>query len=112
MKIYTKIGDKGTTRLGNGVEVSKDDLSIEAIGSVDELNAVLGVIISQDPPHKMRGDFLRNHALIRKIQNELFEIGAELCLSRAKYDTILEDIAYLESQIDAYDNLLNPLKNF
>lgn len=103
MKIYTKIGDKGTTRLGNGVEVAKDSLSIEAIGSVDELNSLLGVILSQHVKHRV---------LIRKIQNELFDIGAELCLSRARYDGIQEDIVFLESKIDFFDHLLKPLKNF
>ncbi len=103
MKIYTKIGDKGTTRLGNGVEIDKDDLSIEALGSIDELNALLGLVLSQHGEHKV---------LVRKIQNELFNIGAELCLSKSVYDNIKADIEYLEQKIDWFEKMVKPLRNF
>ncbi len=112
MMIYTKQGDQGLTRLGNGIQVSKDDLSIEAIGSVDELNALIGLVGSRSGELKMRGDYPSHTSLSRSIQNSLFKIGAELCLSSAKYDDVEKDIAYLEERIDFFDKFLKPLKNF
>lgn len=101
LKIYTKQGDQGTTRLGNRVQVSKDDLSIQALGSVDELNSALGVFLSHCTSDT-----------VIKIQHQLFEIGAELCLSNTTYTNIDEDIACLENHIDSIDKYLSPLKNF
>lgn len=104
MKIYTKTGDAGTTRLGNGEKVLKNDLSVEALGSVDELNSVLGIICS---------DFYTEKTdTLRKIQSDLFEIGAELCFSKSKYERAEEDIAFLEAMIDFYEKDLKPLRNF
>ena len=71
MKIYTKTGDKGETGLFGGPRVRKDHLRIEAYGSVDELNAVLGVARSETLPAEI-------DALLAQIQNSLFDLGAEL----------------------------------
>ncbi len=101
MKIYTKQGDEGNTRLGNGVQTTKDSLAIEAIGSVDELNAVLGVEISHNKTK-----------LLSAIQGHLFQIGADLCLSKASYTTVDDDIKLLEERIDFFTGFLTPLKNF
>ena len=71
-RIYTKVGDKGETALGTGEMVPKDHPRVAAYGSVDELNAVLGVLAAQpDLPEK---------ELLRSIQNDLFDVGADLCV--------------------------------
>jgi cob(I)alamin adenosyltransferase len=102
MKIYTKQGDQGYTRLGNGVQLPKDDLAFDALGDLDELNAVLGKISGCHCETK----------LIRKIQGQLLQIGAELSLSKSTYSSISADIAALEDSIDHFDKSLSPLKNF
>jgi cob(I)alamin adenosyltransferase len=107
MKVYTKQGDNGLTKLGCGSCVSKSHPSINAIGAVDELNALLGVIISK-----------RAHIhLLQKIQKELFEIGAQLCLissasEKKSFKEIDEAIIYMEKQIDEMTESITPLKNF
>src|SRR5208282_449334 len=72
-RIYTKTGDAGETGLGDGTRVPKDDPRVAAYGSVDELNAVLGLVVLhlQDSPHAV---------LLRAIQNDLFDLGADLCV--------------------------------
>src|SRR4051812_38095098 len=72
-RIYTKSGDAGETGLGDGTRVSKDAARIEAIGDVDELNAALGMMLAQSPGWP-------DAALIRSIQNDLFDLGADLCV--------------------------------
>lgn len=106
MKLYTKQGDQGKTRLGNGSIVYKDDLIIKSIGSIDELNALLGLVHVQ---HLYVGS---DFALIRKIQDELFCIGSEIAMSKMKYKGIEDDILFLENQIDKVSEQLEPLKNF
>ena len=75
-RIYTKTGDKGTTALGGGGRVPKDHLRVEAFGTVDELNAVLGLAVAAglDPECA---------ELLRRIQNDLFDLGADLCVPEA-----------------------------
>ncbi len=75
-RIYTKTGDKGTTALGAGGRVPKDHARVEAFGTVDELNAVLGLAVAAglDP---------ESAALLRRIQNDLFDVGADLCVPEA-----------------------------
>src|SRR2546422_2499654 len=73
-RIYTKTGDAGDTGLGDGMRVPKDHPRVAAYGSVDELNAVLGLVLLQLPA----GDPQRD--LLRGIQNDLFDVGADLCL--------------------------------
>ncbi len=103
MKLYTKQGDKGLTRLGNGTQVGKDDLIIEALGTIDELNSTLGYAVGN---HKV------DKKLLQSIQHYLFNIGAELCLSKAEYTSIEDDIKYLEERIDYYQADTPPLKQF
>lgn len=112
MKIYTKTGDKGETSLFGGRRVWKDDLRIRAYGTVDELNAILGVAISE----------LMNKELIdviKNLQNDLFTVGSDLASPQDKenknfviprVDTNL--IMQLEVLIDKYDSQLPELKNF
>src|SRR5947207_7298405 len=73
-RIYTKSGDKGETGLGDGSRVPKDHPRVAAYGSVDELNALLGVFLTQAQGDK---DLLE---LIHSIQNDLFDVGADLCV--------------------------------
>jgi len=103
MAIYTKFGDRGQTSLLGGSVVAKDDPRVEAYGSVDELNAVLGVVIAS-------GDGSGLTASLSRIQKDLFVIGAEL--SGGKKHLSPARIGDLEKEIDALWNELPPLKHF
>lgn len=109
MKIYTKTGDQGETGLFGGPRVRKDHLRIEAYGSVDELNAVLGVVRSHSPPAEIDG-------LLTAIQNSLFDVGAELASpdpARMGVPVVGSgQIETLERAIDQYEAGLPPLKTF
>ncbi|MCM0606009.1 MAG: cob(I)yrinic acid a,c-diamide adenosyltransferase [Xanthomonadaceae bacterium] len=110
MKIYTKGGDKGETGLFGGARVPKNDLRIEAYGTLDELNAVLGVLLSDSVlDAKVRARLLRT-------QGELFQIGAELATPpNKKVSTKLiasDEISKLENEIDEMEKTLSPLKTF
>ena len=72
-KIITRGGDNGTTGLGDGSRVTKDDARIEAIGTVDELNSLLGLLLTHDIPEP-------SHSILTRIQHELFDFGGELSL--------------------------------
>src|SRR6185369_1572093 len=72
-RIYTKSGDRGETGLGDGSRVPKDHLRVAAYGSVDELNAVLGLLAAEEPDAP-------ETPLLRGIQNDLFDVGADLCV--------------------------------
>ncbi|GJM33203.1 MAG: cobalamin adenosyltransferase [Saprospiraceae bacterium] len=109
-KIYTKTGDQGETGLFGGKRLPKSHLRIEAYGTVDELNATIGLL----------SDSLVNIAeskdLLRAIQNRLFTIGANLASDPDKQmktpDIHEEDIKLLEDAMDQMDQSLPPLKNF
>lgn len=104
-KIYTKTGDDGTTGLGDGSRVAKDNLRVEAYGTVDELNSFVGLLRAElDDTHAMQG-------LLSKIQHELFDLGGELCIP----NFILikqESISRLEQAIDELNETLPALKDF
>tara|TARA_B100000900_G_scaffold246046_1_gene209264 strand:- start:832 stop:1380 length:549 start_codon:yes stop_codon:yes gene_type:complete len=110
MKVYTKTGDKGETSLFGGKRVSKGDLRIHAYGTVDELNAYIGLL------RDLCTDEIRNIELTR-IQDRLFTLGALLATesesSKKKLPKISqEDIEYLEMAIDMMENSLDPIKTF
>jgi cob(I)alamin adenosyltransferase len=111
MKIYTKTGDDGRTGLFGGTRVSKDDVRVEAYGTVDELNATLGLAQSL-------GANPREGALITELQNDLFVLGAELaCVPEKRDDLKLRlldtaDVLRLENHIDTLDSDLPPLRHF
>ena len=109
-KIYTKTGDLGDTGLGDGSRVPKDHPRVTAYGTVDELNALLGVFLVQ--PNL---DTQIAH-LICSIQNDLFDVGADLCLPQKEGETALrvraEQAERLEKAIDQYNDRLQPLKSF
>ena len=110
-KIYTKTGDKGTTALGAGGRVAKSDLRIAAFGTVDETNAALGLARLHT-----KGDL---DAALERIQNDLFDLGADLCVpeSEHKGDTpalriVDAQVLRLEQEIDALNADLEPLSSF
>jgi cob(I)alamin adenosyltransferase len=111
MKIYTGFGDKGNTRLFGGEVVTKDHLRIEVYGTLDELNSVLGMVIST-----IKNNLIND--LLTRIQNDLFRISSILATpdeeSRKKLDQAFkpDDIRFLENQIDIFDDQLEPLQNF
>lgn len=110
MKIYTKQGDAGETGLFGGVRVPKDDLRIRTYGTIDELNAVLGLALAE------MGSSTELNAKLTRIQRELFQLGAELATPRGKDvpTTLIQSaqIEAMESEIDSMEAVLPPLKNF
>jgi cob(I)alamin adenosyltransferase len=109
MKIYTKTGDEGETGLFAGARVRKDDARIEAYGTVDELNAALGLARCEALPQAVE-------ETLQRVQSELFSVGAELATPEPeKHGTALVGdghILLLEAAIDAMDKDLPPLKHF
>ena len=109
MKIYTKTGDAGQTGLFGGPRVAKDDPRIEAYGAVDELNAALGLARAESLPPEI-------DTLLARIQNELFDLGAELATPNpAAHGMAVLGPAHceaLEQAIDRHEAGLPPLKEF
>lgn len=110
-KIYTKTGDAGTTALGGGQRVPKDALRVEVYGAVDELNSAIGVAVAH-------GLCPRLQEVLPAIQNELFDLGSDLCFleeDKGKYPLPqIEErhVKKLEALIDEMTALLGPLQNF
>lgn len=110
-RIYTGGGDAGETSLGDGARVSKDDARIEAFGTVDELNATLGLVLSVGGPPELTGPLVR-------IQNELFDLGADLSVpaseenGRSRLRVTPEQAKMLEDECDALNEALAPLTSF
>ncbi len=112
MKIYTKTGDKGETGLFGGERVSKNSPRIEAYGTIDELNSFIGLAVTEVKNEEIK-------LLLQKIQNQLFIVGSDLAtpdteknkkqnITRTPENFYLE----IESEIDKYEEKLEPLKNF
>lgn len=118
MKIYTRTGDDGETSLFGGGRVRKDNLRIETYGTVDELNAVIGIVRSELSRETAADYSFRTplDELFAKIQHHLFDLGAELATpDAAKHGTellTLENVTELENAIDKYEESLDPLKQF
>jgi cob(I)alamin adenosyltransferase len=107
-RIYTRTGDDGTTGLGDGQRLPKDDIRIEAYGTVDELSSVVGVTLLQNLPDSM-GDWLH------QIQNDLFDLGADMAVPGKDDDKLRITPAYverIEGWIDEANKDLEPLKTF
>jgi cob(I)alamin adenosyltransferase len=111
-RIYTRTGDQGDTALGDGTRVPKDHPRVAAYGSVDELNAVLGLLVSHNCA-------VAEVELLRGIQNDLFDVGADLCLPQAADETPgqrlrvqAEQAVRLEEAIDRLNAGLKPLASF
>lgn len=112
MKIYTKTGDKGETSLVYGMRVAKDAPRVEAYGTCDEANSVIGAALSLLPEST---DWSELREVLHSIQTKLFHIGAELATPEGKkvrWPIQEEDVLYLEQQIDKLDETLPPLANF
>lgn len=103
-KIYTRTGDAGTTGLGDGSRVSKDSLRIHALGEVDEVNSLIGLLLAEDLPAATR-------ALLTEVQHDLFDLGGELSIPGMN---LLDEgqVALLERELDAMNEALAPLKDF
>lgn len=103
-RIYTRTGDDGTTGLGDGTRVGKDDPRVEAMGTVDELNSAVGRVLAHEVPASVRD-------CLERVQHDLFDLGAELCLPGV---TKVEEahIERLERELDAFNADLAPLKEF
>ena len=103
-KIYTRTGDDGTTGLGDGSRVAKDDPRVDAYGTVDEANSAIGLVLATDVPEGIE-------ALLTSVQHQLFDLGGELCIPghAAIRDA---DIDALERALDGYNADLPALKEF
>ena len=106
-KLYTRTGDEGQTGLADGRRIDKDHPRIEAMGSVDELNSVLGVLLADLQDQELS----TLSAALAPVQHRLFDLGGELAVPG--HDIIDEtDVQELETLIDSYNADLEPLKNF
>ena len=113
-KIYTRTGDDGSTGLGNGERVAKDSIRVSAYGTVDEANAAVGmarVHLAGEPTHV--------DAMLARIQNDLFDLGADLCVpdrgATLGYEPLritAAQTARLETEIDQLNTELSPLNSF
>ncbi|GAA6210236.1 cob(I)yrinic acid a,c-diamide adenosyltransferase [Cognatishimia sp. WU-CL00825] len=112
-KIYTRTGDKGTTALGNGDRVQKHDARVNSYGTSDELNAFVGVA-------RLQADGEMD-AQLALIQNDLFDLGADLCRPDLEKDAqadypplrmVAAQVTRLETEIDAMNSQLSPLRSF
>lgn len=110
-RIYTKTGDDGTTALGDMSRTSKNDPRLEAFATVDEANSYIGVVLLHVTNPEVR-------SLLLTIQNNMFDIGADLCTPVIDNPEIKplritqEQITYLEEQIDKYNENLSSLRSF
>ncbi|MGL6076146.1 MAG: cob(I)yrinic acid a,c-diamide adenosyltransferase [Fimbriiglobus sp.] len=112
--IYTKSGDQGETGLGDGQRVQKDHPRVTAYGSVDELNAVLGLLVCYCPE-------IEQLAPLKTIQNDLFDLGADLCVPLPRENSpatenqlriVPKQVERLEKTIDGLNEKLEPLRSF
>ena len=103
-KIYTRTGDNGTTGLGDGTRINKDSLRVEAMGDVDELNAVIGILLTEPLSETISKTLTR-------VQHDLFDLGGEICIpGHAMVKP--ERVDALENVLDELNDKLEPLKEF
>jgi cob(I)alamin adenosyltransferase len=103
-KIATRTGDDGSTGLGDGSRVGKDDLRVHAMGDVDELNSQLGLLLCEGMPADLREELI-------SIQHDLFDLGGELCIPG--YQIITEvQVARIDALLEKYNADLPALKDF
>jgi cob(I)alamin adenosyltransferase len=108
-RVVTKGGDNGETSLGNGARVSKSDPRIEAMGAVDEANAAIGMLRLQTRTRPSED------AMLARVQNDLFDVGADLCVPGAGKDRLRVTnaaVARLEAEVLAMNEALPELKSF
>ena len=107
-RIYTRGGDAGETSLGDGARVSKLDRRVEAFGTVDELNAALGVVLAGDVPDALR-------RVLERVQNELFDVGADVSVPvgvEGRLRVVASQVAQLEADCDRFNADLQELRSF
>lgn len=106
-RLYTRRGDKGTTGLANGNRVAKTHPRIEALGDVDELNSLMGLLAAElSASDSLQPDLMQ-------IQNDLFDLGGELAVADAQYTAIdAECLEAIEEKVDHLNETLPPLKEF
>ena len=107
-RIYTRGGDAGETSLGDGSRVSKTDARLEAFGTVDELNAWIGVVLTGDVPPELR-------AVLERVQNELFDVGADLSVPgevEGRLRVEQSQVDRLEQDCDRFNAELPELRSF
>lgn len=109
-KIYTRGGDKGETSLGDGSRTPKEDLRVEAYGTVDEVNATIGLVRLHTEGEA--------DAMLARIQNDLFDLGSDLCTpaegrkNEGALRIVAEQVTRLENEIDQMNESLDPLTSF
>ena len=103
-KIYTRTGDDGSTGLGDGTRVPKDSARVEAYGTVDELNSMLGLLLCEATGNTLR-------AALTRIQHTLFDLGGELCIP-GRSVIVEAQVTALEDLLDHLNADLAPLKEF
>ena len=118
-RIYTRTGDKGLTALVGGRRVPKESGRLEAYGTIDELNSVVGIVRTYVPNYgaKFGGDYKWYSEMLRRIQNELFDVGSELATpDDAEYDGMHRmgegEVKQLEQEMDQMQKDLQPLNSF
>jgi cob(I)alamin adenosyltransferase len=118
-RIYTRTGDKGLTALVGGKRVPKESERLEAYGTVDELNSIVGIVRTFLPDYRegLGSDFQWYSESLRRIQNELFDVGSELATPPgAEYDGMHlmgeGEVKLLEEEMDRMEAELEPLKSF
>jgi cob(I)alamin adenosyltransferase len=118
-RIYTRTGDEGTTALVGGGRVPKESGRLEAYGTADELNAVIGIVRTYLPKYhdRLGDDFEWYSEMLRRVQNELFDVGSELATPpEAEYEGMHRmgegEVAELEHEMDRMQEVLEPLNSF
>jgi len=119
-RIYTRGGDAGETSLGRGERVAKHDPRVEAYGTIDEANSVIGLVRSAIARALLGGErFAEADAMLARIQNDLFDVGADLCTPEGESKRgkqalriVASQVARLEREIDAMNAELQPLTSF
>ncbi len=107
-KIYTRTGDKGQTSLGDGTRVSKENHRVEAYGTIDEANSILGLVRTTTK----QAELILLDNILATIQNELFDLGAELSIPiNDKNEKLLENTKISEKQIDRLENEIDRLNS-
>lgn len=112
-RIVTKTGDEGTTSLGDGTRISKTDQRLEAFATVDETNSQIGVVLSFS---NLLDDDVAT--LLERIQNDLFDVGADLCTPQVENPVVpplrvtQEQVDFIEAEVERFNTPLNPLRSF
>ncbi|MBL6691576.1 MAG: cob(I)yrinic acid a,c-diamide adenosyltransferase [Pseudomonadales bacterium] len=109
-KIYTKTGDKGETGLGDGSRIAKTHPRVEAMGSVDELNSIVGVVV-EELLATSNSDLTEIAGFLRSLQHRIFDLGGELSIPGFEIVTA-EHVKAIEANLDALNDHLAPLENF